>query len=57
MQCLPSPATHALPPPLPHLQRRSKLTEIQTAEMIKTAAQVGGGAQRCVCVVGGALWH
>ena len=43
MQCLSSPATHAPPSPHPHLQRRSKLTEIQTAEMIKTAAQVGGG--------------
>lgn len=39
------PCAHGPRPP----QRRSKLTELQTAEMIKTAAQVGGGG-------GGRAW-
>jgi hypothetical protein len=49
--CLPACSTACLPayPTSSALQRRAKLTEIQTAEMIKTAAQVGdsctGGGQ------------
>lgn len=36
------------------LQRRSKLTELQTAEMIKTAAQVGEGeGDECGVSLGG----
>ena len=35
----PHPVPVPVPLPCPPLQRRSKLTEMQTAEMIKTAAQ------------------
>lgn len=42
----PEPHTLAYAGCPPPLQRRSKLTELQTAEMIKTAAQVGGAANR-----------
>ena len=48
----PQPSSRLPPPPPLSMQRRSKLTEMQTAEMIKTSAQVGRPSllrSRCLC--------